>query len=70
VGGPIALVEDGDSITVDAVTREIRLGVSDADLAKRRARWQAPVPYATRGVLAKYARNVSSASLGAITDGE
>jgi dihydroxy-acid dehydratase len=70
VGGPIALVEDGDEITIDAQTREIRLGVSDSVLAQRRSTWKAPAPYTNRGVLAKYARNVSSASLGAITDGE
>jgi dihydroxy-acid dehydratase len=70
VGGPIALVEDGDEITIDAQTREIRLGVADSVLAQRRSTWKAPAPYANRGVLAKYARNVSSASLGAVTDGE
>lgn len=70
VGGPIALVKDGDEITIDAQSREIRLSVSDAELAQRRSAWQAPAPYAKRGVLAKYARNVSSASLGAVTDAE
>jgi dihydroxy-acid dehydratase len=70
LGGPIALVRDGDEITIDAQTREIRLGVEDAVLAQRRSTWKAPAPYASRGVLAKYARSVSSASLGAITDGE
>ncbi len=69
VGGPIALVEDGDRITVDAKARTITLEVSDADLAARRARWRAPAPYAERGALAKYAKLVSSASLGAVTDG-
>jgi len=68
VGGPIAFVEDGDRITVDAQKREITLHVSDADLAARRARWRAPPPYADRGALAKYAKLVSSASLGAVTD--
>jgi len=68
VGGPIALVEDGDRITVDAARQQIRLEVPDAELAARRARWQAPAPYADRGVLAKYARLVSSASHGAVTD--
>ncbi len=67
-GGPIALLEDGDKITVDAETREINVNVDDATLAKRRAAWQRPDPYATRGVLAKYARLVSSASYGAVTD--
>ena len=68
VGGPIAFVEDGDRISVDAQKREITLHVSDADLAARRARWRAPLPYADRGALAKYAKLVSSASLGAVTD--
>ena len=67
-GGPIALIEDGDEITVDARTREITLHVDDATLAERRAAWRRPAPYAERGVLAKYARLVSSASLGAVTD--
>ncbi|MEZ5560103.1 MAG: dihydroxy-acid dehydratase [Pseudomonadales bacterium] len=67
-GGPIALLEDGDEITVDAEQREINVAVSDAELAARRARWTAPPPYATRGILAKYARLVTSASEGAVTD--
>ena len=67
-GGPIALVEDGDRITVDAEQREITLHVEPAELEARRSRWQAPAPYATRGVLAKYAHVVSSASEGAVTD--
>lgn len=67
-GGPIALVENGDAITIDAETREISLGVSDAALAERRARWTQPKPLYTRGVLAKYAKLVSSASEGAVTD--
>ncbi|MCB1685426.1 MAG: dihydroxy-acid dehydratase [Pseudomonadales bacterium] len=67
-GGPIALIEDGDTITVDAEAREIRLQVDDAEIARRRARWQPPAPYTTRGALAKYAKLVSSASLGAVTD--
>jgi dihydroxy-acid dehydratase len=68
VGGPIGLVEDGDEISIDAVAREIRLGVSEEVLKKRRAAWKAPEPFARRGVLAKYAKTVSSASLGAVTD--
>jgi dihydroxy-acid dehydratase len=68
VGGPIALVEDGDEITIDAVAREIRLNVSDSALKQRLASWKAPEPYRRRGVLAKYARSVSSASQGAVTD--
>jgi dihydroxy-acid dehydratase len=67
-GGPIALLEDGDAITIDAEQHTIHVDVTDAVLAERRARWQRPVPYATRGVLAKYARLVSSASEGAVTD--
>src|SRR5260370_27116793 len=61
VGGPIALIEDGDRITVDAQKREITLEVSDSELAARRARWKAPPPYADRGALAEYAKLVSSA---------
>ncbi|MBX3707969.1 MAG: dihydroxy-acid dehydratase [Pseudomonadales bacterium] len=67
-GGPIALLEDGDRIVVDAARREINVKVSDAELAARRARWKAPEPYARTGTLAKYARLVSSASEGAVTD--
>jgi dihydroxy-acid dehydratase len=70
VGGPIGLLREGDTITIDAQTREIQFNVSDAELSKRRALWKAPEPYTRRGVLAKYARVVSSASLGAITDGD
>lgn len=68
VGGAIALVQEGDSITIDAEQRLLQLNVSDAELAKRRAAWQPPEPRYTRGVLAKYARLVSTASKGAITD--
>jgi dihydroxy-acid dehydratase len=68
-GGPIALIEDGDTVTVDAEAREISLAVSGAELDARRARWQPPEPYARKGVLAKYAKLVSSASQGAVTDG-
>lgn len=70
VGGPIALIHDDDEITVDAQTREIRLNVAAETLSKRRSEWRAPEPYARRGVLAKYARVVSSASRGAVTDCE
>ena len=68
VGGPIALVRDGDAIRIDARSRQVLLDVPEAELAARRAAWRAPAPYATRGVLAKYANVVSSASLGAVTD--
>jgi dihydroxy-acid dehydratase len=67
-GGPIALIEDGDQITVDAENKEITLEVEEAELARRKSAWQQPEPYASRGALAKYARLVSSASLGAVTD--
>ncbi len=70
VGGPIALIEDGDEITIDAVANTIICNVSEAEMKRRKAQWQAPQPYATRGVLAKYARAVSSASFGAVTDCE
>lgn len=67
-GGPIALVEEGDTITIDAVSNRIELGVSEQDLERRRQTWQAPGLRYTRGVLAKYARTVGSASKGAVTD--
>ena len=57
-------------ITIDAVSREIRCNVSDEEFAERRKVWTPPEPYARRGVLAKYARSVSSASRGAVTDTE
>jgi dihydroxy-acid dehydratase len=68
VGGTIALVEEGDPITIDADRRLLQLEVSDATLARRRAAWKAPAPRYTAGVLHKYAKLVSSASLGAVTD--
>ena len=68
VGGTIALVNEGDSITIDAHRLLIQLNVDDAELAKRRAAWKQPAPRYTRGVLAKYAKLVSTASLGAVTD--
>ncbi|MHC8395305.1 dihydroxy-acid dehydratase [Pseudomonas sp. LB3P93] len=67
-GGPIALIEDGDKITIDAETRQITVDVSDADLAERKTRWVRPESRYKRGVLAKYAKTVSSASEGAVTD--
>ena len=67
-GGPIALVEDGDTITVNAETKEVTLHISDDEMNARRARWQRPEPYATNGTLAKYAKLVTSASEGAVTD--
>jgi dihydroxy-acid dehydratase len=68
VGGTIALVQEGDSITIDAPNRNLQLNVSDEELAARRANWQAPEPRYKRGTLAKYAKLVSSSSLGAVTD--
>ena len=68
LGGPIALVEDGDTITVDAEQCTVTLAVSDDEIANRRAQWTAPEPYTKRGTLAKYAQQVSSASEGAVTD--
>jgi dihydroxy-acid dehydratase len=67
VGGPIGLLRNGDIITVDAVRREIRADVSAAELRRRRAAWRPRKPFATTGVLAKYARLVGSASVGAVT---
>ncbi len=68
VGGPIALVKDGDPITIDAETRQINLELTARELKQRRQAWKAPRPRYTRGVLAKYASTVASASLGAVTD--
>ncbi len=68
VGGTIALIQEGDSITIDAHTQLIQLNVGDEEIAKRRATWKQPKPRYTRGVLAKYARLASSASKGAVTD--
>lgn len=67
-GGPIALVENGDRIIIDAETRQITVDVSDAVLAERKSRWVRPESKYKRGVLAKYAKTVSSASEGAVTD--
>jgi dihydroxy-acid dehydratase len=68
VGGTIALVQEGDSITIDAPARLLQLNVAEDELARRRAAWTPPAPRYTRGVLAKYAKLVSSSSLGAVTD--
>jgi dihydroxy-acid dehydratase len=68
LGGPIGLLRTGDRIDIDAVKRTISVALSAAELKRRRAAWRAPKPYTTSGVLAKYARVVSSASLGAVTD--
>jgi dihydroxy-acid dehydratase len=68
LGGPLALVKTGDDITIDAHRREMTLHVSAAELKRRGKAWILPKPYARRGALAKYSREVSSASLGAVTD--
>ena len=67
-GGNIALVQEGDSITIDAHTLSLRLNVTDAELTRRRSVWIAPAPRYTRGVLAKFAHSASSASSGAVLD--
>ena len=67
VGGPIALLRDGDRITIDADAKRLEVALDDAELARRRSAWKAPAPRVARGVLAKYARCVHSASEGAIT---
>ena len=68
VGGPIALLKNGDTITIDAEKRQVNVDLSDAELKRRAKDWKAPKPRYKRGVLAKYARLVSSASVGAVTD--
>jgi dihydroxy-acid dehydratase len=68
VGGPLAVVRDGDAIVIDAETRELILEIPESELAARLAAWERPAPRYRRGVLAKYARLVSSASGGAVTD--
>ena len=68
VGGNIALIKEGDSITIDAAKRLLQLNISEEELAQRRANWQAPKPRYTKGILGKYAKLVSSSSLGAVTD--
>jgi len=69
-GGVIALVQEGDSITIDANKRVVQLNVSDAEIAKRRAAWKQPKPRYTRGALGKYIKLVSTASRGAVTDSD
>jgi dihydroxy-acid dehydratase len=69
-GGLIALVKEGDAITIDAHRLVLQLNVDDAEIARRRAAWKAPAPRYTRGVLAKFARNATSASKGAVLDGD
>ena len=67
-GGPLALLRNGDRVTIDAVRRRIDVALTASELKARRRTWKAPRPYATEGVLAKFARVVSSASTGAVTD--
>ena len=68
MGGPIGLLKDGDKITIDAGKRAITLGIPAKELAARLKAWKQPKPRYTRGVLAKYAATVTSASEGAVTD--
>jgi dihydroxy-acid dehydratase len=68
VGGAIALVQEGDSITIDATRRLLQVNVPDDELARRKSRWKSKPSQYPRGVLAKYAKLVSSSSLGAVTD--
>jgi dihydroxy-acid dehydratase len=67
-GGPIALIQDGDRVSIDAVACELKVELSDQELAARRSAFTAPPPRATSGVLAKYVRLVKSASEGCVTD--
>jgi len=67
-GGPVALVENGDRVTIDAESRRIDMEVSDEELARRREAWTAPALKNTRGTLGRYIRTVKSASLGCVTD--
>jgi dihydroxy-acid dehydratase len=70
VGGPIALIQEGDTITIDARELTLQLQVDDAELGRRRASWQAPAPRYSRGVLSKFYRLSSSASKGAVLDSD
>jgi dihydroxy-acid dehydratase len=70
VGGPIALIREGDPITIDAHRLLLQVEVDDAELARRRAEWKPPAARYTRGVLAKFAKLASTASRGAVTDGD
>jgi len=67
VGGPLALLGDGDRVTIDVPNRQLSAALSDEELAARRQAWAPPPPHYTTGTLAKYAKLVSSASIGAIT---
>ena len=67
MGGPTALLKDGDRVTIDADAKVVNAEVDDAEMARRRKGWKRPEPRVARGVLAKYARTVHSASEGAVT---
>ena len=69
-GGPIAIIAEGDSIVFDLDARKLQIELSDAEIKVRLAKWKAPAPRYTKGLLAKYAKLVSTTSLGAITDGD
>ena len=68
VGGPLAIVKNGDTIAIDAENNELQLMINEHEMARRLEKWHQPAPRYTRGVLAKYAKLVSSASTGAVTD--
>jgi dihydroxy-acid dehydratase len=68
VGGPIAVLKNGDPITIDAEKRQLNVDIPAKELAARLKKWKAPKPRYTRGVLAKYGKLVTSAHLGAVTD--
>ena len=70
MGGPLAIVKNGDQITIDAEKRELSLDLPAREIKSRLAKWKAPRPRYTRGVLAKYAKLVNSAHLGAVTDAD
>jgi dihydroxy-acid dehydratase len=69
-GGPLAFIKNGDQITIDAEKRQLNLDISAAEFKRRRAAWKQPKPRYRRGVLAKYANHVTSASKGAVTDAD
>ena len=69
VGGPIGILQNGDPITIDAEKNELTFDLPEEEIKKRKEEWKQPEPKESRGVLAKYAKLVSSASVGAITDG-
>ena len=69
LGGPIGLLQNGDKVTIDVKSGQIDADIPEEELKRRRAAWKAPMPTESRGVLAKYAKTVASASLGAVTDG-